>query len=235
MKKMTQFSTMNALLVGLYDGFFSVEELKKAGNLGLGCTCGLAGELILTADDCYTATANQKLKIMQNTDLVPFAQVAQFEPTEQLSLQHLKNKDELTAFLLEQANTKNLFIGFKVEGAFKHIKLRQPPTGLKKPYPPMTEVFKNQTEETLDDVKGTLIGFWSPEQYQGVAVAGLHVHFIDDAQQDGGHVLDLELEQGICEIQCYADIEMKLPTQKEFLQANLEYENLDADIKQAEN
>ena len=235
MKKMTQFSTMNALLVGLYDGFFSVEELKKAGNLGLGCTCGLAGELILTEDDCYTATANQKLKIMQNTDLVPFAQVAQFEPTEQLSLQPLKNKDELTAFLLEQANTKNLFIGFKIEGSFKHIKLRQPPTGINKPYPPMTAVFKNQTEETLDDVKGTLIGFWSPEQYQGVAVAGLHVHFIDDAQQDGGHVLDLELEQGICELQCYADIEMKLPTQKEFLQANLEYENLDADIKQAEN
>lgn len=235
MKKMTQFSTMNALLVGLYDGFFSVADIQKAGNIGLGCTCGLAGELILEDDECHVAVAHQKLQQLKLIDRIPFAQVAQFEPDASISIQQLNNKEELTKHLLAIAQTNNLFIGFKLVGHFKSITLRQPPVGIKKPYPPMTEVFKNQTEEKLTDIKGTLIGFWSPKQYQGIAVAGLHVHFIDEAKQDGGHVLELELIEGKLQQQQYNDIEIKLPTQQEFLQADLEYENLDEDLKKAEN
>lgn len=235
MNKITQFSTMNALLVGLYDGFFTVEELLQAGNIGIGCSCGIDGELILSNNDCYVARTHQALQHMQHDEKVPFAQIAQFEPKRQEPIKNIRHKEQLTQHLLDVAQSHNLFIGFKIKGHFKKVKLRQPPIGIKKPYPPMLEVFKNQTEETLTGVNGTLIGFWSPEQYQGVAVAGIHIHFIDDEQVHGGHVLDVDITQAILEQQQYDTLEIKLPTSATFLKKDLNFENLDDAVKQAEN
>ena len=42
-----QFSTIDALLAGLYDGEMSLQDLKYQGDFGLGTLNGLDGELVL--------------------------------------------------------------------------------------------------------------------------------------------------------------------------------------------
>ena len=45
--QLTQYSTIDALLSGVYDGNMSVAELKTRGNFGLGTFNGIDGEMII--------------------------------------------------------------------------------------------------------------------------------------------------------------------------------------------
>ncbi|SQF40088.1 alpha-acetolactate decarboxylase [Streptococcus ferus] len=40
------------------------------------------------------------------------------------------------------------------------------------------EVATKQPEFTAENVKGTIVGFWTPEMFHGVSVAGYHLHFL---------------------------------------------------------
>jgi acetolactate decarboxylase len=221
------------LLIGLYDGCFPVSQVCESGNLGLGCSHGLDGEMILDGD-CYIARANQHVKKMAPSDKLPFAQVAQFQPDGTLPIASVKSKEALEEKLLSLAQTNNLFIGFRIEGAFKSLSIRVPPMTAKKPYPPMVELLKNQTIYQLNDVQGTLVGFWSPKQYQGTTVAGIHFHFVDSERIQGGHVLEIQIERGKLAYQLYDRLELQLSVDQEFLDADLDYGNLDAHIKHTE-
>jgi len=231
-KAITQFSTVNALFSGLYDGQFSVQDVVETGEFGLGCSHGIDGEVIVQGGECYVAKAGKPLAKMQHHDMLPFAQVATFHEQRTLALDNI-DKEQLTHKLLALADTQNLFIGLKLKGAFKTVKVRRPPV-VQKPYPPMMEALAKQEEEAIDQPSGTLIGFWAPKEYQGLTVAGLHVHFINDAQNGGGHVLDFELVEGQLSFELYDGFNLRLPTTTEFLQADLAYNNLDADIEKAE-
>ena len=48
-----QFSTINALLQGVYDGELTIKDLKKQGSFGIGTLNGLDGELIGLDGDYY--------------------------------------------------------------------------------------------------------------------------------------------------------------------------------------
>ena len=61
------------------------------------------------------------------------------------------------------------------------------------------------------DVKGTLVGYYSPELFQGIASAGYHVHFISDDHTFGGHVLDYKLAEGQVNLQRFESLDLHLP------------------------
>jgi len=69
-----------------------------------------------------------------------------------------------------------------------------------KPYPPLTEVTKNQPIFDLENVTGTLVGFRAHEYVKGIGVPGYHWHFISDDLTSGGHVLEFSFDNGIVEI-----------------------------------
>lgn len=228
----TQFSTMNALLIGLFDGEFPAAEVVNEGNFGLGCSHGIDGEIIVHEGECFIAKAGRPLQKLQDDSLLPFAQVAKFQPDKKLAVAHM-DKQVLIEKVLALAGTKNLFIGIKVEGSFQEIKVRRPPA-IKKPYPSMMEVLADQEEEYLIRPFGTLVGFWAPEEYQGMTVAGFHVHFINKSCDRGGHVLDFEIIKGDLQIQLYDNFTLRLPSSDDFLQADMNYEDAAAHIKHME-
>ncbi|MFS7192140.1 acetolactate decarboxylase [Serratia proteamaculans] len=230
----TQFATVNSLLVGLYDGLFPVSHICSHGNFGIGCPDAMEGEMLINNGECYVAPAGRQPRLMGQDEKVAFAQMAWFEPSICLHVTGIRDKDRLTEILLEQAQTSNLFIGFRLTGTFSTVKIRQPPSGLTPPYPPLVEVLKEQTEVTYSDMRGTILGFWTPPQYQGTSVAGIHIHFLDEEKLCGGHVMDIEIEQGQLEIQLYHRFDLHLPTDRVFLDADLNYENADEHIRTAE-
>ncbi len=228
----TQFSTVYPLLVGLYDGEFTVEDLMAAGTFGLGCSHGIDGELILLNGECLVARNGQPMKKMAPSDRVPFAQVATC-PSFDIKEVHDIDKTKLEDVLVSLAASKNMFIGLRLTGKFESIKLRRPPI-LSKPYKPLIEIIQHQEEETINNCEGTLLGFWAPKEFQGLTVAGLHVHFISVARDHGGHVLDFNLSAGKLEYAICDQFMIRVPTSKAYRDADLTYENMDAHIKEAE-
>ena len=74
---------------------------------------------------------------------------------------------------------------------------------------------------TFSDVKGTLVGFWSPTFAGSFSVPGYHFHFISDDRKMGGHVLDCEAEHMTIRTCSMPEVHVSLPETKEFLQADL--------------
>ena len=77
---LTQISTIDALLAGVYDGHLSCSELVKNGNFGLGTFNGLDGEMIVLDGRVYQVKADGKVYTPPLETTTPFAAVSNFNP-----------------------------------------------------------------------------------------------------------------------------------------------------------
>ena len=73
------------------------------------------------------------------------------------------------------------------------------------------EVADRQAMILRRDVKGTMLGYFSPEMFHGAAVAGFHEHFLSDDRTFGGHVLDAVLDHGKIYSQVFDTLVQHLP------------------------
>lgn len=103
-----------------------------------------------------------------------------------------------------------------------------------KPYPPMTQAVGDDAEQHFTDVSGVIAGFRTPVFEKGISVPGCHVHFIDDGRTVGGHVLDFTLAEGKIELCPGADLDLRLPLNSTFSEANLDPEDLDEQLHATE-
>jgi len=81
----------------------------------------------------------------------------------------------------------------KIEGTFDYIKTRV--VCKAKGPETLVESAGKQTEFEFSDVKGTLVGFWTPEYARTINIAGYHLHFLTDNHKSGGHLLDCRAKE----------------------------------------
>ena len=113
------------------------------------------------------------------------------------------------------------------------MKTRSVPAQVK-PYPPLSEVVKDQPVFELRDLQGVIIGVRCPAYVNGINLPGYHLHFIDNKRTVGGHLLDVVITAGTVEIDYTYDFYLKLPQSGEFEKLDLDKDNQQA-IKKAEN
>lgn len=82
-------------------------------------------------------------------------------------------------------------------------------------------------------MEGTLVGFRFPDYAQGLNVPGYHVHFLDLAQNLGGHVLDFRMRDARIDVDVTSKLHMEVPDCGDFFDANLAQDHSQA-IKEAE-
>ena len=70
---MYQVSTLQALMMGDYEGHISIRALLKKGDTGLGTFDSLYGEMILLDGICYRALEDGHVEVSQEEDRSPFA------------------------------------------------------------------------------------------------------------------------------------------------------------------
>jgi acetolactate decarboxylase len=99
----------------------------------------------------------------------------------------------------------------------------------------MPEVLGQQPTFHFSERNGVLIGFRTPQYMQGINVAGYHEHFITDDRQGGGHLLDYRLEEGVLTFGAISKLVIDLPKDNDFLQANLNPDDLDSAIRSVES
>jgi len=228
-----QFSTIGALLDGVYDGDVTVAELLRHGDFGLGTFNHLDGEMVILDGVCYRLRADGSARQAAPTDLSPFAAVTRFHSDFEIEIASSTVRTEVIDAIDHQISSANLMYAVRVTGHFRELHSRtvlaQTP-----PYPPLTQATEGQAEPVFTDVSGTLVGFRTPDFEQGISVAGYHLHFLDTDRTAGGHVLDFTLESGRVAVSGAAQLHLSLPTSGAFLDARLSGADIAEQIDKAE-
>ena len=186
-----QVSTLQALIVGEYDGVITAGELKAHGDTGLGTFDALDGEMIVIDSKVYKAQADGKVSEVKNSETIPFANVAFIDDTEKIKLSFDGGYEGLKAELDKLFEECNMPMVFLIEGEFTGITYRSVPEQ-EKPYPNLTEVVEHQSVFEDEKIKGAIVGFRFPELMGEMNAVGYHLHFISDNRKKGGHLLDVE-------------------------------------------
>jgi acetolactate decarboxylase len=228
-----QFSTISALLDGVYDGDVTVAEILRHGDFGLGTFNHLDGEMVILDGVCYRLRADGTATRAALDDLTPFAAVTRFHTDIEIAIRARTNRAEMIAAIDHRLASANLLYAIKVTGRFAELHTRTV-MAQQQPYPPLTKATEDQAETRITDATGTLVGFRTPDFEQGISVAGYHLHFLNSDRTGGGHVLDFELDHGQIAISGASQLHLSLPISGAFLDARLAGDDLHEQIKKAE-
>ncbi|ACJ18281.1 alpha-acetolactate decarboxylase [Coxiella burnetii] len=228
-----QVATIGSLAQGVYDGDFTYGKLQKKGNFGLGTFLDLNGEMVAVDGHYYQIEANGKLRPVTTKQIAPFAEVTFFNPTIHKTIENAANYQQLGHQLSKFFLNKNIPYAIRIDGTFKTLRLRSL-RKQQKPYPTLVQASEKQAIFNLNNVKGTVVGFWFPSYWGGIAVAGFHLHFVTADRTTGGHVLEIALNQGKVSLAPVHQLDIYLPETKSFAHANLSSEELHSAIKKAE-
>ncbi len=227
-----QFSFVDALVAGLYEGAFSATDVLAHGDHGLGCGDALDGELVMLDGETFVCRDDGTVRPVEASAAIPFAEVVRFEPT------HIEPVEQLDARELEQVvdaltPSRNLFYAVRIDASFDRMIVREA-ARQSAPYRGLAEAVAHQHEDSASSTSGTIFGFRGPEVFQGLSVADWHLHYLDDERTLGGHVMDFRLRSGSLAIQALSTFTVHLPEVTSYLEASLEHEDTDAVIRLAE-
>jgi len=207
---LTQVSTIDALMSGLYSGVMTLDSLKEYGDFGIGTFADLDGEMLALDGRFYQVKADGIAYLAGGSAQVPFAAVTSFDADQEESLAEGMDFEQFQEYLDGRLPTTNIFYAIRVQGTFSYIKTRSVPAQ-EKPYPPLSEVTKDQPVFELRDVSGTMVGFRCPAYVASINVPGYHLHFITDGQDAGGHVLEFKVHQASVMIDATSGFLLILP------------------------
>ncbi|MCK9441715.1 MAG: acetolactate decarboxylase [Methanothrix sp.] len=227
-----QVSTIDALLQGVFDGFYSFDDLKTHGDFGIGTFDSLDGEMIALDGDYYQVKADGVAYPVQGNTTTPFSTVTYFQADQTIAIQNASNFTELSRQLDEKLPSINMFYAIRVDGTFPYIKTRSIPKQ-EKPYPRLADASKNQSVFELYNTTGTVVGVWAPEFAKGLNVAGYHLHFITADRKAGGHILDLQVDDAQVNVDITPGFAMQLPTTGNFYKVDLT-QDLQSELEKVE-
>ena len=217
----TQISTIDALLAGVYDGHTACSELLQYGDTGIGTFDKLDGEMVISEGVIYQVRADGNVYRSTPDQQTPFASVTDFKADRSLEVSAQTNMPQFLDSITKLSNSPNSFYAVKAHGTFSYMKTRSVPAQ-QKPYPPLVEAAKSQSIFEMQNVSGTIVGFYCPPYVKGINVTGFHLHFLTDDKKRGGHILDFTMQNGKAEIDLCSRFVMLLPEdQSAFQQVDL--------------
>ncbi|HFQ4776282.1 TPA: acetolactate decarboxylase [Staphylococcus aureus] len=228
-----QHGILGTLMAGLLKGTASINELLQHGDLGIATLTGSNGEVIFLDGKAYHANEHKEFVELKGDELTPYATVTKFVADTSYETKD-KSSEAVFAEIKEKMLSENLFSAVKISGLFKKMHVRMMPAQ-EPPYTRLIDSARRQPEQTETYVKGSVVGFFTPELFHGIGSAGFHVHFANDDRNFGGHVLDFEVEDVKVEIQNIETFEQHFPIQDEdFINANIDYKDIADEIREAE-
>lgn len=215
-----QYSLLNALMDGVCETGIPVSKFLTKGTQGLGTFVRMQGELLFLDGKVYQLQAGGKTREADPSDQIPFAVSTNFaaQSTQLVDFADKSGIDQALDGFNDHA--KNLFMTYRIDGAFAHVKCRTV-EGQEYKGQSLSELGKKQSIEEYSKVEGTIIGFRTPLNWQGFGVAGEHLHFINKDRSAGGHVLDVRGKGLEMKMAVAANVHVELPTSEDFNAAEL--------------
>lgn len=220
----TQISTINSLLGGNYDGLYKIGDVKKYGDFGLGTVHSLDGELIILNGEFFQIKIDGKIYKVSDEMTSPYLDITTFNSDESFDISD-EDFEKLSEKIKKKINP-NFFYAIKLEGDFEYVKTRS--VTAQKPYKPLLEIIKGQKVFELKNVKGTVVGLFSPDFVDGIIPKGFHFHFITSDKLSGGHILTCKIKNAKVHLDLTQNFSLLLPN-------NFEQGNINpSDIEKAE-
>lgn len=138
---------------------------------------------------------------------------------------------DFMAWLKSRLPSLNICYAFRIDGLFKHLKLRSVPK--QESYRPLVEVAKSQVIFEFDAIEGTLVGFYTPDFMASLNVPDFHLHFLSHDHEHGGHMLECIPERVQIGIQILSHVELSLPLTQDYLQGDFQ-RSVQEDLNQVE-
>lgn len=215
-----QYSTINALLSGRYDGDMRFAELARHGDFGIGTFNGLDGEMIALDGNFHQVTTDGRVSSVAPEAATPFAVVTFFHGDRSIPLPDGLDYQGVQKLLDTTITNHNLFQAVRIDGTFSEMTTRSVPAQ-KPPYLPLATVVAKQAVFHCKKIAGTLIGFATPNYVAGLNVPGYHFHFLSADRQQGGHVLELRTTSGRITLSEMRTFTMTLPAAADFATVDL--------------
>jgi acetolactate decarboxylase len=214
---LTQFSTLDTLSAGLFDGAISAADVLKYGDIGLGTFDGLDGEMLVVDGKMYQVTYDGVAREAKPTQMIPYMAITYFDDDQEQPLSAGTNMKAFIAQVEAKLPTKNIFYAVRIDGTFQKVQTRAAPKQ-SKPYPPLADALKQQVVFNLTNVEGTMVGFWCPAYVKGINSPGFHLHFLTKDGKAGGHVLDFTAQAATVKLDLTGDFNLILPSSPTFYQ-----------------
>lgn len=236
-ESMYQIATLQSLMVGNYDGFVSVGELSKYGDIGLGTFDAVDGEMIVLDGKIYQARYDGSVKIADDNLGVPFASVTKFDCDSTVTFNSVSSLEDLTKQLTAIVEKKgmNLIYAVRIDVTDCDSVLVRSELPQNKPYKPLVEALAtDQREFTYPNISGTIVAVYFPSFFTAQNTPGWHCHFISADRSKGGHMLNL-VSKNAMKVQLDATpyFNMYMPENADFANRDLN-KDLSEDIEKVE-
>lgn len=230
-----QVALLQSLAQGYFDGSLTVGDLKTHGDTGIGTFDGLNGEMIVLDGVVYQAIGDGSVVVPADDETVPFSNVTFFEEDLTLALSAIPDMASLQSALNEvvESNGSNLFYMVKIPGTFSSIKVRSE-YKQEKPYRNLdVALAADQNEFDFEDIKGTMVGLYCPDYMGDLNSVGWHFHFLTEDLTQGGHVLQVSVDEATAMLDATPGFELFLPEDDTFQNMELS-KDMDEAIHKAE-
>lgn len=188
-----QYSVIDALLAGVFDGGLTFEALERHGDFGIGTFNALDGEMVLVGGVAYRIRFDGSVHTVPGTERTPLGFVTWFRPTRTLTVTRASSLAEVQAELARELHANRPY-AIELRGRFARVRARAPEPAAP-PYPGLNaHLAAHPHEFPLASTEGVAVGFLLPAYLARVNVPGLHLHYLAGDHQSGGHVLDLEID-----------------------------------------
>jgi len=187
-----QYQTFGGLLAGALEGVLPYSVLREKGDFGIGTFDGLDGEMWALDGNFYQILSDGKAVPVAPGHKAPFATVKHFRTDLTVRFDEPLSCAELYQKLDALLPTLNVPYAVRIGGEFAGLKTRSVARKFR-PYPGIEEILRSQIEREFGNVRGDLVGFRFPGYLAGVQVAGYHLHFLNEARTEGGHMLDCRI------------------------------------------
>lgn len=222
---------VNALVEGIYEEKIPFSELKRHGDFGLGTFDDLDGEMVMLDGQIFQITAAGRVNRVPDSAQTPFAAVTFYRPLTFDRSERDLTYPEFLEWLHSLLPSPNLFYALRIDGTFAYIKTRSVPK--QENYRPLVEVTRDQPVFEFHEMAGTLAGFYTPGFMSSISVPGLHLHFLSDDAQHGGHLLECRSHTLRVGVQMLNTVELALPMSLDYLTTDLT-RDVGQDLSQAE-
>lgn len=218
-----QYSIIDALLAGVYDGELSLGELKERGDFGIGTFNRLDGELLMIDGVVYKLAYDGTIFAAPDSEGTPLAFVKSFKADNKIVMEGKDLTLEDVVKKLEQVLSGNSLYAVKISGEFKTMNARSVKAA-DKPYPSLAEhvAAGGQYVFNFEDTAGVCVGFVMPPYVARTNVPGIHLHYLANDHKAGGHVFNFTADRLEIEIDEAEGLIVQRNTDSSFKAADLD-------------
>jgi len=219
---MYQYSIIDALLAGVFDGDLTFGELKKQGNFGIGTFNRLDGEMLMLDGIVYRISHDGTIAEVADEEKTPLAFVNFFKADTTFTIIQKDITFAQIEELLDKTFNRNYLYAVQLKGNFKTMSARSVRPA-SPPYPQLADHIKQGGQQlfSFNNVRGVCAGYSLPPYMARTNVPGYHVHFLSENKSQGGHVFEFTADTLEVQVDYIHGFTVETNTHQEFRDIDL--------------